>query len=56
MSLSVVGIYLGDFSHKIDIGIEKLHPIQGTHWILCFHERYFDSYDKTASKNYLSLI
>ena len=32
--LSVVGNYLRDGPFKTDTGIVKLHPFQGTHWVL----------------------
>ena len=39
-----VGIFLRDGPFKSDIGIVKLHPSKGTHWVSCLNENYFDSY------------
>ena len=44
LSLDVVGSYLGDGPFISDIGIVKLHPSKGTHWVCYMNEIYFDSY------------
>ena len=43
LSLNDVGIYLRDDSFKSDIGIVKLHPSKGTHWVSYLNENYFDT-------------
>ena len=43
LSLNDVGIYLGDCSIEADIGIVKLHPSKGTHWVAYINQNYFDS-------------
>ena len=44
IELNNVGIYLRDGSFESDIGIVKLHPLKGTHWVCYINENYFDSY------------
>ena len=41
--LNDVGNYLRDGAFESDIGIVNLHPFEGTHWVLFFHERDFAS-------------
>ena len=41
---SKVGIYSRDGPFSSDIGIVKLHPSKGTHWVCYINESYFDSY------------
>ena len=47
LSLRDVGTYLRDGPFRTDIGIVNLHPFQGTHWVLCIQEPYFDPYGIT---------
>ena len=44
IGLNNVGIYLRDGPFSSDIGIVKLHPAKGTHWVVYKNENYFDSY------------
>ena len=44
MALSDVAICSRNGSIKIDIGIEKLHPPNGTHCVLYNNQKFFDSY------------
>ena len=44
LSLHDVGIYLRDGPFESNIGIVKLHPSKGTHWVCYVTENYFDSY------------
>ena len=44
MSLNDIGIYLRDGAFKFDIGIVKLHPSKGTHWVAYISEILSDSY------------
>ena len=39
-----MGLYSRDGPNKSDIGIVKLHPPNGTHWVLYIQGYYFDSY------------
>ena len=43
-SLNDVDIYLQDGPFSSDIGIVKLHPSKGTHWVAYMNENYFDNY------------
>ena len=43
LSLKDVGIYLRDGPFSSDIGIVKLHPSKGTHWVCYKNENHFDS-------------
>ena len=56
LALSDVGIYLGGGPFKTDIGIVHLHPVQSSHWVLCNHECYFDSYCITTPTNLSQII
>ena len=56
IGLDNVGICLRDGPFESDIGIVNLHPFRGTHWILYFHECYFDSYCCVPRRNYLKLL
>ena len=38
LSLSDVGVFLRDGPFSYDIGIAKLHPSKGTHWVLNINE------------------
>ena len=44
IGLNNINIYLRDGPFSSDIGIVNLHPSRGSHWVLYFHENYFDSY------------
>ena len=42
--LNDIGIYLRKGPISGHIGIFKLHPTKGTHWIVYINENYFDSF------------
>ena len=44
IGLNNVGVYLRDGPFESDIGIVKLHPLKGTHWVCYIYENYFDKY------------
>ena len=44
LGLDNVRIYLRDGLYEFDIGIAKLDPVKGTHWVCFMNEIYFDSY------------
>ena len=50
LSLKDVGTYLGDGLSSSDVGIENLHPSNGTHWVCFINENYFDSYGYVCPK------
>ena len=50
MSLNEIGIYLRDAPFPSDMGIVKLHPSKGTHWVAYINENYFDSYGCSPRK------
>ena len=50
MGLSDVGIFLRDGPFQSDIGIVNLHPSEGTHWVYCINENFFDSYGCVCPK------
>ena len=50
LGLSDVGIYLRGGPFQSDIGIVILHPSEGTHWVCCINESYFDSYGVVCPK------
>ena len=56
LSLNDVGIYLRDSPLKIDIGIFKLHPSKGTHWVYYINENYFDRYGCVCPKKLSKFI
>ena len=56
IGLNNVGIYIRDGPFSSDIGILKLHPLTGTHWVTYINENYFDSYGCVPPKNYLNLL
>ena len=56
LSLNDIGIYLRDGPFESDIGIVKLHPSKGTHWVLYIHGSYFDSYGITPPKKLFKFI
>ena len=56
MSLKDVGIYSRDGPFKTDMGIENLHPFQGTHWVIYVHENFFDSYGCSPPQKVPGLI
>ena len=47
LTLNDVGIYLRGGPFESGIGIVNLHPFQCTHWVLCYHDCYIDSYGIT---------
>ena len=47
---------LSDGPFSSDIGIVKLHPSKGTHWVVSINEKYFDSYACPPPKNLYRLI
>ena len=49
-------IYLRDGSFSTDIGIVKLHPSKGTHWVCYINENYFDSYGVVCPKKLSKII
>ena len=51
-----VGIYLRDGPFSTDIGIVKLHPSRGTHWVLYIKDCYFDSYGCRKPKKLLNYL
>ena len=51
-----IGIYLGDRPFSSDIGVVKLHPAKGTHWVSYINENYFDSYGVVCPKKLSKLI
>ena len=44
MGLNDIGIYLGDGPFSSDIGVVKLYPTRGTHWVCYINENSFLSY------------
>ena len=50
LGLSDVGICLRDKPFQSEIGIIKLHPSKGTHWVCYINEIYFDSYGWVCPK------
>ena len=56
LSLDGVGIYSRDGPFISDIGIVKLHPIEGTHWVCYINENYFDSYGCVCPKKLSNFI
>ena len=42
--LICIGIFLEDGSFTTDIGIVKLHPKVGTHWVVYNNQNYFHAY------------
>ena len=50
IGLDNVDIYLRDGPFSSDIGIVKLHPSKGTHWVVYINENYFDSYGCVCPK------
>ena len=42
--LKDVGSYLADGQFKNDVGIVKLHPTKGTHWVANIGQNFFDSH------------
>ena len=56
ISLKDVGIYLRDGPFKSDIGVVKLHPSKGSHWICYRNENYFDSYGVVCPKKLSKIV
>ena len=56
LSMNGVGIYLRDGPFKSDIGIVKLHPSKGTHWVCYINENYIDSYGVVCPKKRAKFI
>ena len=56
LDLKDVKIYLRDGPFKSDIGIVKLHPSKGTHWVCYINESYFDSYGCVCPKKLSKFI
>ena len=56
LNLIDVGIYFRDGPFSSDVGIVKLHPSKGTHWVCYINEKYFNSYGVSVQRNYLSLL
>ena len=56
LSLSDVGIYSRDGLFSSDIGIVKLHPSKGTHWVLYMNEIFLIHMVVQFLKNYLKLL
>ena len=56
IGLNNVNIYLRDGPFSSDIGIVKLHPTRGSHWVLYVHENYFDSYGITPPRKLSEFI
>ena len=56
LSLNDVGIFIRDGPFKSDIGIDILHPSNGTHWVCYIYENYFDSYDVVCPEKLSKII
>ena len=56
IGLDIVGIYLRDDPFSTDIGLVKLHPTKGTHWVCYINENYFDSYSCVFPNNFHGFI
>ena len=56
LSLSDVGIYLRDSPFESELGIVKLHPSRGTHWVVYINHYYFDSYGSPPFKKLSNFI
>ena len=56
LGLNEVGIYLRNGPFQSDIGIVKLHPTKGTHWVCYRNEKYFDSYGVVCPKKLSKFI
>ena len=57
LSLNDVDINLRDGLFSSDIGIVKLHPLKGTHWVAYLNENLFDSYGcSLPKKSYLDSL
>ena len=54
--LNDVGIYLRDGPFESNIGIVKLHPSKGTHWVVYINENYFVSYGCVCPRKPSSFI
>ena len=56
IALDNVGIYVRDGPFSNDIGVENLHPSEGTHWVAYINEKYFDSYGCCLPQKLCKLI
>ena len=56
IGLDNVNIYLRDGPFSTDVGIVKLHPSKGTHWVCYINENYFDSYGCVCPKKLSNFI
>ena len=56
IALDNVNIYLRDGPFSGGIGIVKLHPSKGTHWLCYINENYFDSYGCVPPKKLSKFI
>ena len=56
IGLDNVGIYLRDGPFPSNIGIVKLHPSKGTHWVCYINENCFDSYGVICPKKLSKFI
>ena len=56
LGVNEVGIYLRNGPFQSDIGIVKLHPTKGTHWVCYRNEKYFDSYGVVCLKKLSNII
>ena len=56
IGLNNVGIYLRDGPFDSDIGIVKLHPSKGTHWVAYINENFSDSYSCAPPKKLSRII
>ena len=55
LGLNDIGIYLQDGPFESDIGIVKLHPTKGTHWVCYINEFFLIHMVVSLLKNYLNL-
>ena len=44
LSLNDVKSFLGDGTFSSNVGIVKLHPTKGTHWVAYTNQNFFDSF------------
>ena len=56
IGLNNVGINLRDRPFSSDIGIVKLHPSKGSHWVFFINENYFDTYGCVCPKKLSNFI
>ena len=53
--VSKVGTYLRNGPFSNNIGIVKLHPFRGTHWVCYLNENYLDSFGCVCPKKLAKL-